>query len=178
MILSDLASALDPVVLMRRNNIEPDPWQCIAFCQDLNPLGRHHDILMANVLAQSEALAFGKTREQVAAEGLPDWLQPHRVFEGIVRRIRSLPRSCAGTASPNKPNWGLTPAVLGKLVALYEHIVFVQGAIWNVNPFDQWGVELGKIPAQRIVREFRESAGAASERQLDRPSDPVLSRAQ
>lgn len=117
------------------------PCDFIAFAQALTPLGRHHDILIANVLAQSEALAFGKTAEQVAAEGTPDWLVPHRVFEG------------------NRPSntifaQRLTPAILGALVALYEHIVFTQGAIWGVNPFDQWGVELGKALAQCILPEL------------------------
>jgi len=117
------------------------PCDFIAFAKALTPLGRHHDILIANVLAQSEALAFGKTAEQVAAEGTPAWLVPHRVFEG------------------NRPSntilaQRLTPAVLGALVALYEHIVFTQGVIWGVNPFDQWGVELGKALAQCILPEL------------------------
>jgi len=117
------------------------PCDFIAFGQALNPLGRHHDLLLANVFAQSEALAFGKTPEQVKAEGTPDWLVPHRVFEG------------------NRPTntilaEGLTPGTLGKLVALYEHIVFTQGTIWQINSFDQWGVELGKVLAQRIVPEL------------------------
>jgi len=117
------------------------PCDFIAFAQSLNPLGAHHDILTANVLAQSEALAFGKTAEQVRAEGTPDWLVPHRVFEG------------------NRPSntllaERLTPELLGKLVALYEHSVFTQGAIWNINCFDQWGVELGKALAQKIVPEL------------------------
>ncbi|MEJ7595819.1 MAG: hypothetical protein WKF77_30270 [Planctomycetaceae bacterium] len=117
------------------------PCDFIAFAESLNPLGQHHDILMANVFAQSEALAFGKTVEQVKAEGTPDWLVPHRVFEG------------------NRPSntilaQRLTPDILGKLVALYEHLVFTQGALWNINCFDQWGVELGKALAQRIVPEL------------------------
>ena len=117
------------------------PCDFIAFARALTPLGRHHDILLANVFAQSEALAFGKTAAEVKAEKVPDALVPHKVFEG------------------NRPSntilaERLTPAVLGKLVALYEHIVFVQGAIWSVNPFDQWGVELGKALAQRIVPEL------------------------
>ena len=117
------------------------PCDFIAFAKALTPLGRHHDILLANVFAQSEALAFGKTAAEVKAEKVPDALVPHKVFEG------------------NRPSntilaERLTPAVLGKLVALYEHIVFVQGAIWSVNPFDQWGVELGKALAQRIVPEL------------------------
>ena len=117
------------------------PCDFIAFGRTLNPLGRHHDILLANVFAQTEALAFGKTREQVKAEGTPDWLVPHRVFEG------------------NRPSNTLlmdrlTPAALGKLVALYEHSVFTQGTIWDIDSFDQWGVELGKVLAQRIVPEL------------------------
>ena len=117
------------------------PCDFIAFAQSLNPLGRHHDMLLANVCAQTEALAFGKTPEQVKAEGTPDWLVPHRVFEG------------------NRPSntilaEELTPAVLGKLVALYEHSVFTQGTIWDIDSFDQWGVELGKVLAQRIIPEI------------------------
>ncbi|HET6206050.1 MAG TPA: glucose-6-phosphate isomerase [Terracidiphilus sp.] len=117
------------------------PCDFIAFSQTLNKLGSHHDILIANVFAQAEALAFGKTAEQVASEGTPDWLVPHRVFEG------------------NRPSNTilidrLTPAVLGKLVALYEHSVFTQGTIWQINSFDQWGVELGKALAQRIIPEL------------------------
>ena len=117
------------------------PCDFIAFVETLNPLGRHHDMLLANVFAQTEALAFGKTPEQVKAEGTPDWLVPHRVFEG------------------NRPSNTIladrvTPEILGKLVALYEHSVFTQGAIWNIDSFDQWGVELGKVLAQRIVPEL------------------------
>jgi glucose-6-phosphate isomerase len=117
------------------------PCDFIAFVEAQNPLGRHHDTLMANVFAQSEALAFGKTAEEVKAEGTPDWLVPHRVFEG------------------NRPSntilaERLTPESLGKLVALYEHIVFTQGVIWNIDSFDQWGVELGKVLAQRIIPEL------------------------
>jgi len=124
------------------------PCDFIAFTQSLNPLGRHHDMLSANVFAQAEALAFGKTSEQVKAEGTPDWLAPHRVFEG------------------NRPSntllaERLTPEVLGKLVALYEHSVFTQGSIWRVNSFDQWGVELGKALAQRIISELGSAAEAA-----------------
>ncbi|MFO0824261.1 MAG: hypothetical protein U0792_14305 [Gemmataceae bacterium] len=107
----------------------------------LNPLGPHHDILMANVFAQSEALAFGKTAEQVKAEGTADWLVPHRVFEG---------NRPSNTIMADR----LTPEVLGSLVALYEHCVFTQGAIWNIGSFDQWGVELGKVLAQRIMPEL------------------------
>jgi glucose-6-phosphate isomerase len=117
------------------------PCDFIAFAKTLNPLGRHHDMLAANVCAQSEALAFGKTQAQVKAEGTPDWLVPHRVFDG------------------NRPSNTillelLTPKALGKLVALYEHAVFTQGAIWNIDSFDQWGVELGKVLAQRIIPEL------------------------
>ncbi len=117
------------------------PCDFIAFVDPLHPLGRHHDMLLANVFAQTEALAFGKTREQVKAEGTPDWLVPHRVFEG------------------NRPSntilaERLTPESLGKLVALYEHSVFTQGAVWNIDSFDQWGVELGKVLAQRIIPEL------------------------
>ncbi len=124
------------------------PCDFLAFREPLNPLGRHHDLLIANVLAQAEALAFGKTAGQVKAEGTPDWLVPHRVFPGnhpsnIIFADR------------------LTPESLGKLVALYEHSVFTQGAIWKINSFDQWGVELGKALAQRIVPEL-ESAGEPS----------------
>jgi glucose-6-phosphate isomerase len=126
------------------------PCDFIAFSKALNPLGRHHDMLLANVFAQTEALAFGKTPEQVKAEGTPDWLVPHRVFEG------------------NRPSntilaERLTPEILGKLVALYEHAVFTQGTIWQINSFDQWGVELGKVLAQRIIPE------------LESKTDPVLS---
>jgi len=121
------------------------PCDFIAFVQPLNPLGRHHDVLIANVCAQAEALAFGKTPEQVAAEGTPEWLVSHRVFEG------------------NRPSntilaERLTPETLGKLVALYEHSVFTQGAIWNIDSFDQWGVELGKVLAQRIIPELESKA--------------------
>ena len=117
------------------------PCDFIAFAKALNPIGRHHDMLIANVFAQAEALAFGKTAEEVKADGTADWLVPHRVFEG------------------NRPSntilaEELTPAMLGKLIALYEHNVFTQGAIWNINPFDQWGVELGKVLAQRIIPEL------------------------
>ncbi len=117
------------------------PCDFIAFGRPLNPIGRHHDLLLANVFAQAEALAFGKTPEEVKAEGTPDRLAPHRVFEG------------------NRPSnmillERLTPAALGKLVALYEHSVFTQGVIWNIDSFDQWGVELGKVLAQRIVPEL------------------------
>jgi glucose-6-phosphate isomerase len=117
------------------------PCDFIAFGQALNTLGRHHDMLVANVFAQTEALAFGKTREQVKAEGTPDWLVPHRVFEG---------NRPSNTILMDR----LTPAALGKLVALYEHAVFTQGTIWEIDSFDQWGVELGKVLAQRIIPEL------------------------
>ena len=117
------------------------PCDFIAFTQPLNALGRHHDLLLANVFAQTEALAFGKTREQVKAEGTPDWLVPHRVCEG---------NRPSNTILMDR----LTPAALGKLVALYEHSVFTQGTIWNIDSFDQWGVELGKVLAQRIIPEL------------------------
>jgi len=117
------------------------PCDFIAFAQPLNPLGPHHDMLMANVFAQTEALAFGKTPQQVKAEGTPDCLVPHRVFEG------NRPSNTILAAQ-------LTPETLGKLVALYEHSVFTQGAIWNIDSFDQWGVELGKILAKRIIPEL------------------------
>jgi glucose-6-phosphate isomerase len=117
------------------------PCDFIAFTQSLNRLGRHHDILLANVFAQAEALAFGKTPEQVKAEGTPEWLVPHRVFEG---------NRPSNTLLADR----LTPETLGKLVALYEHSVFTQGVIWDINSFDQWGVELGKALAQRIIPEL------------------------
>jgi glucose-6-phosphate isomerase len=117
------------------------PCEFLGFEKTLNPLGRHHDMLLANVFAQAEALAFGKTPEQVKAEGTPDWLVPHRVFEG------------------NRPSnvllaEKLTPETLGKLVALYEHSVFTQGTVWQIDSFDQWGVELGKVLAQKIIAEI------------------------
>jgi glucose-6-phosphate isomerase len=125
------------------------PCDFIGFEKTLNPLGRHHDMLLANVFAQAEALAFGKTPEQVKAEGTPDWLVPHRVFEG------------------NRPSnvilaERLTPETLGKLVALYEHSVFTQGTVWQIDSFDQWGVELGKVLAQHIIAE------------IESPADPAL----
>jgi glucose-6-phosphate isomerase len=124
------------------------PCDFIAFVKPLNPLGRHHDMLLANVFAQSEALAFGKTPGQVKAEGTPDWLVPHRAFEG------------------NRPSntlllERLTPAALGKLVALYEHSVFTQGVIWQIDSFDQWGVELGKVLAERIIPEVGDTEAPA-----------------
>jgi glucose-6-phosphate isomerase len=124
------------------------PLDFIAFDKTLNPLGKHHDILIANVFAQGEALAFGKTPAEVKAEGTPDWLVPHRTFEG------------------NRPTntillETLTPAALGKLVALYEHMVFTQGTIWNIDSFDQWGVELGKQLAQKIIPELESTTAPA-----------------
>jgi glucose-6-phosphate isomerase len=129
------------------------PCDFIGFCQALNPIGNQHDLLMSNLFAQTEALAFGKTEDEVKAGGTPGWLAPHRVFEG------------------NRPTntllaERLTPQTLGALVALYEHSVFTQGAIWNIDSFDQWGVELGKVLAQRIVPEFE----SASEPQLEHDS--------
>jgi glucose-6-phosphate isomerase len=120
------------------------PCDFIGFCQSLNPLGNHHDLLMSNVFAQAEALAFGKTAEEVKEGGTPDWLVPHRTFEG------------------NRPSntilaERLTPEILGKLVALYEHSVFTQGVIWHIDSFDQWGVELGKVLAARIIPELDDS---------------------
>src|SRR5207244_9961648 len=124
------------------------PFELIAFYQTLNALGRHHDILLANVFAQAEALAFGKTPEQVEAEGTPDWLVPHRVFDG---------NRPSNTILAEK----LTPETLGKLVALYEHSVFTQGTVWGIDSFDQWGVELGKALAQRIIPELESAAEPA-----------------
>ena len=129
------------------------PCDFIGFCRALNPLGNQHDLLMSNLFAQTEALAFGKTEDEVKAEGTPGWLAPHRSFEG------------------NRPTntilaERLTPQTLGALVALYEHSVFTQGAIWNIDSFDQWGVELGKVLAQRIVPELE----SASEPQLEHDS--------
>jgi glucose-6-phosphate isomerase len=137
------------------------PCDFIAFGHALTPLGRHHDILLANVFAQAEALAFGKPAEQVTAEGTPEWLVPHRVFEG------------------NRPSNviladRLTPEVLGKLVALYEHSVFTQGTIWNINSFDQWGVELGKALAQRIIPELE--ASSAPEPKHDSSTNNLIRR--
>jgi len=125
------------------------PCDFIGFYKALNPLGRHHDMLMANVFAQAEALAFGKTADEVRAEGVPDALVPHKVFEG------------------NRPSnvilaEELTPAILGKLIALYEHNVFTQGTIWSIDSFDQWGVELGKVLATKILSE------------LESPTEPAL----
>ena len=121
------------------------PCDFIGFVHSLNPLGEHHDLLMANVFAQTEALAFGKTEQQVREEGTPDWLVPHRTFEG---------NRPSNTLLADR----LTPALLGKLVALYEHSVFTQSVIWDINAFDQWGVELGKALATRIADELRADA--------------------
>jgi glucose-6-phosphate isomerase len=137
------------------------PCDFIGFANTLNPLGEHHDILMSNIFAQAEALAFGKTAEQVKAEGTPDWLVPHRTFEG------------------NRPSNviladKLTPEILGTLVALYEHSVFTQGAIWNIDSFDQWGVELGKKLAQQIIPEL--ASAAAPELQHDSSTNALIRR--
>jgi glucose-6-phosphate isomerase len=140
-------SPLKPIPSQRGTRLIPCDF--IAFGQALVPLGRHHDLLLANVFAQSKALAFGKTPEQVKAEGTPDWLVPHRVFEGNRPSNTTLVER-------------LTPEVLGKLVALYENSMFTQGTIWRINSFDQWGVELGKVLAQRIVPE------------LESPQEPAL----
>jgi glucose-6-phosphate isomerase len=137
------------------------PCDFIAFANALTPLGRHHDILLANVLAQAEALAFGKTLEQVQSEGTPDWLAPHRVFEG---------NRPSNTILADR----LTPETLGKLVALYEHNVFTQGVIWNINPFDQWGVELGKELAQQIIPELE--ADDAPELRHDSSTNNLIRR--
>jgi glucose-6-phosphate isomerase len=135
------------------------PCDFIAFGQPLNPLGRHHDLLLANVFAQAEALAFGKPSQEVQAEGTPPWLVPHRTFEG------------------NRPSSTillerLTPTALGKLVALYEHSVFTQGAIWNIDSFDQWGVELGKALATRIIPELE--TGAKGQLQHDSSTNALI----
>ena len=137
------------------------PCDFIGFLQPLNPLGRHHDLLLANVFAQAEALAFGKTSQEVQAEGTPPWLAPHRTFEG------------------NRPSSTillerLTPAALGKLVALYEHSVFTQGAIWNIDSFDQWGVELGKALAARIIPELE--TGAKRQLKHDSSTNTLIRR--
>ena len=138
------------------------PCDLICFASSLNPLGRHHDLLVANVFAQAEALAFGKTAAEVAAEGTPEWLVPHRTFAG------------------NRPTnvimaERLTPEVLGALVALYEHSVFTQGVVWSINSFDQWGVELGKQLAQRIVPELEATEEPELDaRLLDERADPAL----
>jgi glucose-6-phosphate isomerase len=122
------------------------PCDFVGFINALNPLGDHHDMLLANVFAQAEALAFGRTPEEVRAQGTPEWLVPHRTFEG------------------NRPSTmilaeRLTPETLGKLIALYEHSVFTQGTIWQIDSFDQWGVELGKVLAERIIPELQSPVG-------------------
>jgi glucose-6-phosphate isomerase len=137
------------------------PCDFIAFARTLNPLGRHHDMLLANVFAQTEALAFGKTADEVKAEGTPDWLVPHRLFEG------------------NRPSntlllEALTPAALGKLVALYEHIVFTQGTIWQIDSFDQWGVELGKALAQKIIPQLE--SGTEPKLEHDSSTNTLIKR--
>jgi glucose-6-phosphate isomerase len=137
------------------------PCDFIGFFKTLNPLGRHHDLLMSNVFAQAEALAFGKTSQEVEAEGTPAWLAPHKTFEG------------------NRPSSTilldrLTPAALGKLVALYEHSVFTQGAIWDIDSFDQWGVELGKALAVRIIPELE--AGDGSQLKHDSSTNTLIRR--
>jgi len=129
------------------------PCDFIGFCQSLNPLGNHHDLLMSNLFAQTEALAFGKTAEEVQAEGTPEWLAPHRVFEGNRPTTTILAER-------------LTPETLGLLVSLYEHSVFTQGVVWQIDSFDQWGVELGKVLAQRTVPELE----SADEPQLTHDS--------
>jgi glucose-6-phosphate isomerase len=137
------------------------PCDFIGFARSLNPLGEHHDLLMANVFAQAEALAFGKTADEVQKEGTPDALVPHRVFEG------NRPSSVILADS-------LTPRTLGSLIALYEHSVFVQGVIWDVNPFDQWGVELGKVLAGRIAPELQ--SGAEPELKHDASTNALIRR--
>ena len=137
------------------------PCDLIGFCQSLNPLGDHHDVLMSNVFAQAEALAFGKTAEEVKAEGTPDWLVSHRTFEG------------------NRPTnvllaERLTPETLGTLVALYEHSVFTQGTIWEIDSYDQWGVELGKVLAQRIIPELQSKVEPALKH--DSSTDTLIRR--
>jgi glucose-6-phosphate isomerase len=137
------------------------PADFIGFSRSLNPRGNHHDLLMANFFAQTEALAFGKTADEVRAENVPEWLVPHKVFEGN---------------RPTNTLLGdqLTPRRLGSLVALYEHKVFVQGVIWNVNSFDQWGVELGKVLAKRIVSELE--APGSPELKHDSSTNTLLRR--
>ncbi len=139
------------------------PCDFIGFAQPLEPLGDHHDLLMANMFAQTEALAFGKTADVVKREGVPDALVPHKEFDGNRPTTTILAER-------------LTPAVLGALIALYEHAVFTQGVIWNLDSFDQWGVELGKVLAAKIVPELTaQDAAAARARQLDECADPALS---
>jgi len=137
------------------------PCDLIGFCRSLNPLGAHHDTLMANVFAQAEALAFGKTAEQVRAEGTAEAVVPHRVFEG------NRPTS---TILADR----LTPETLGKLVALYEHSVFTQGTVWDIDSFDQWGVELGKALANKIIPELE--SGAEPDLQHDSSTTSLIRR--
>jgi glucose-6-phosphate isomerase len=137
------------------------PCDFIAFVQSVNPLGNHHELLLANVFAQAEALAFGKTPDEVRLEGTPEWLVPHRTFEG------------------NRPSTvilaeKLTPETLGKLIALYEHSVFTQGTIWQIDSFDQWGVELGKALANRIIPEL--SAATETELKHDSSTNALVRR--
>ena len=137
------------------------PCDFIAFVQTVNPLGNHHELLLANVFAQAEALAFGKTPDEVRSEGTPEWLVPHRTFEG------------------NRPSTvilaeKLTPETLGKLIALYEHSVFTQGTIWQIDSFDQWGVELGKALANRIIPEL--SAATETELKHDSSTNALVRR--
>jgi glucose-6-phosphate isomerase len=139
------------------------PCDFIGFCRSLNPLDGHHDLLMANFFAQTEALAFGRTPEEVQAEGVPDELVPHRTFPGN----RPTNTILAGK---------LTPSVLGQLVALYEHKVLTQGTIWDVNSFDQWGVELGKVLADRIVGELAGAGGASGEPGHDSSTNALIRR--
>ncbi|MDL1899057.1 glucose-6-phosphate isomerase, partial [Anaerolineae bacterium CFX7] len=137
------------------------PCDFIGFANPLNPLGAHHDILMSNIFAQAEALAFGKTVAQVQAEGTPAWLVPHRTFEG------------------NRPSNviladKLSPETLGALVALYEHAVFTQGAVWDIDSFDQWGVELGKVLAKKIIPELE--SVAAPDLKHDSSTNALITR--
>jgi len=137
------------------------PCDFIGFYKSLNPLGKHHDYLLSNVFAQAEALAFGKTPDEVRAEGVPEWLVAHKTFEG------------------NRPSTTilmeeLTPAALGKLISLYEHCVFTQGAIWGIDSFDQWGVELGKALAVRIIPELE--TGSQSELKHDSSTNELIRR--
>lgn len=136
------------------------PCDFIGFCKTLNPLEKHHDRLMANFFAQTEALAFGKTKDQVQAEGTPEWLVPHRVFDGNRPTTTILAEQ-------------LTPETLGKLITLYEHSVFTQGVIWNINSFDQWGVELGKVLAKKIAPEL---SGSEPELRHDSSTNTLIRR--
>jgi len=137
------------------------PCDFIGFCQPLNEVGDQHDLLLANLIAQSEALAFGRAEAQVRAEGVKDWLAPHRSFDGNRPSNTILARK-------------LTPEALGALVALYEHSVFTQGAIWDIDSFDQWGVELGKQAAQRVIGELR--SGDAESLSHDSSTNALIRR--